>query len=207
VPFDLDAVLEPARTAVVTVEMQRGVIGDLGFSPQLSAVAAERHLVEHAARLVAAARDAGVRVVHAVVEMRADRAGTALNNRMLAAAAKNADQVREASAQAELVPELAGVASDLVSRRSHGLTPFTGTELDATLRNLGVTTVVLTGISVNIAVLGAALSASDLGYDVVVPRDAVVSLPAEYADTVFEHTLGFVATVTTVDAVLAAWEE
>ncbi len=49
-------------------------------------------------------------------------------------------------------------------------------------------------------------SASDLGYDVVVPRDAVVSIPAEYADAVFEHTLQFVATVTNVDAVLAAWE-
>jgi nicotinamidase-related amidase len=206
VPFDLDAVLAPAQTAVVTIEMQRGVVGDLGFSPLLGAVAAERELVAHATRLVKAARDAGVRVVHAVVEMRADRAGTALNNRMLAAAAKNASQVREASEHAELVPELAGVASDLVSRRSHGLTPFTGTELDSTLRNLGVTTVVLTGISVNIAVLGAALSASDLGYYVVVPSDAVVSLPAEYADAVFEHTLGFVATVTTVDAVLAAWE-
>ena len=59
----------------------------------------------------------------------------------------------------------------------HGMTPFTGTELDAVIRNLGVSTIVLMGVSLNLGIIGAALSALDHGYQVVIVRDAVIGLP------------------------------
>ena len=96
--------------------------------------------------------------------------------------------------------------SDITVPRMHGMTPFTGTELDAVIRNLGVRTVVLTGVSVNLGIMGAALSALDLGYQVVVVRDGVVGLPKEYADAVIEHSLSMIATIVTADELIAAWE-
>ena len=42
-------------------------------------------------------------------------------------------------------------------------------------------------------------------YEVVIPRDAVTGTPLDYVDQVFAHTLGYVATVTDTDAVVAAW--
>ncbi|WP_238314886.1 isochorismatase family protein, partial [Methylobacterium crusticola] len=71
----------------------------------------------------------------------------------------------------------------------HGLTPFTATSLDQILRNLGVTTVVATGVSVNVGIMGLCLSAVDLGYQVVLVRDAVAGVPAEYEEAVIEHSL------------------
>ena len=86
------------------------------------------------------------------------------------------------------------------------MTPFTGTELDAVIRNLGDPHHrCSTGVSVNLGIMGAALSALDLGYQVIVVRDAVVGLPKEYADAVIENSLSMIATIVTADELIAAW--
>ena len=90
-------------------------------------------------------------------------------------------------------------------QRIHGMGPFTSTSLDQILRNMGITTIVATGNSINVGVLALVLSAHDLGYDVVVPRDAVAGVPKAYADAVLENTIGLLSTVTTTDEVIAAW--
>ena len=58
-----------------------------------------------------------------------------------------------------------------MSHRAHGMAPFTGTTLDATLRGYGIDTVVLSGVSTNIALFGAAIEAVGLGYSVVLAED------------------------------------
>ena len=72
------------------------------------------------------------------------------------------------------------------------------------LRNLGVTTIVVTGVSVNIAVTNLVMDAVNLGYEVVLPRDAVCGIPHAYADALTDNTLALLATVTTVDDLIAA---
>lgn len=190
--------------AVVTVELERGVVGDRATLPALRDAATGRATLPACGRLVAGARRAGVPVVHAIAEWRADRAGTPLNTPLAAALAADPVQILEGSAAVELVPELGDTSGDLRSVRRHGLTPFTGTDLDPLLRSLEVGTVVICGVSLNVGVLGACLSAADLGYRVVVPTDAVVGVPPEYGDGVLANTLAVVATLTTVDALLAS---
>ena len=85
------------------------------------------------------------------------------------------------------------------------MTPFTSTSLDQILRNLGIRTVIATGVSVNLGVTGMVLSALDLGYQVVIPRDAVAGVPREYADAVLDNSLSLVSTLTTSDEILEAW--
>ena len=204
----LPEVLTPSTTAVLTVEMQRGVIGDqvsgLG-GDALPAAVAEAGTVGNVARLLSAARSAGARVVHATISLRADRAGLSVNNRMMATIVRNPHQMLEGTPAVELVPELEVGPADLVMNRVHGLTPFGGTELDAVLRNLGIRTLVPVGVSVNVAILGTCLAASDLGYQLVLPVDGVVGVPPSYASEVIANTLALLATVTTVDDVIAAW--
>ncbi len=89
--------------------------------------------------------------------------------------------------------------------RFHGVTPFHATELDQMLRNLGVRTVVATGVSVNVGITGLTMEAVNCGYQVVIPRQAVTGTPDEYVDAVFANTLRLLATVADVDAVIDAW--
>jgi nicotinamidase-related amidase len=107
---------------------------------------------------------------------------------------------------AELVPGLED-PRDIVVPRLHGMTPFTSTSLDQILRNLGIRTVIATGVSVNLGVFGMAMTAMDVGYQVVIPRDAVAGVPREYADAVLDNSLALIATITTTDRIVEAWAD
>ena len=60
-------------------------------------------------------------------------------------------------------------------------------------------------MSVNVAVTNLVMDAVNRGYQVVLPRDAVAGLPADYADAVIDNTIALLATVTTTAAVIDAW--
>ena len=61
------------------------------------------------------------------------------------------------------------------------------------------------GVSVNIGLTNLVMDAVNLGYQVVVPRDAVAGLPKEYADAVIDNTLALLATLTTTDELVDVW--
>lgn len=195
----------PDGCALVTMELQRGVVGDLATMPALVDAATARGTLTACGRLADGARRAGVPVVHARVRWAADRRGTPLNTPLVAGLARRAEQMLEGTDAVGLVPELGDTAHDLDSWRRHGLTPFVGTDLDPLLRSLGVHTVVAVGVSLNVGVLGLCLGATDLGFRAVVPTDAVVGVPADYGDAVLANSVAMVATLTTVDDLLDAW--
>jgi nicotinamidase-related amidase len=205
VPIDLNQLAAPEHSAVLTMEIQRGVVGDLSSFPELAAAAEDAGVVPATARLLDGARRRGVHVVHCTAEFRADRAGTVVNCRLVAAALRIPGHLLTGTPATELVPPLTVEAGDLVSARLHGVSPFTGTDLDTWLRNLGVRTVVATGVSVSLGILGLAIEAVNLGYQVIVVRDAVTGIPADYAAAILSNTLPLISTLVTTDEMLAVW--
>lgn len=204
-PIDLAELLAPEHTAVLTMEMQRGIVGDLSVLPQLADAVAAAGTAEATGRLLTAARAAGARVVHCTFEVRADRAGTTRNAPLLAASGKGEPHMVAGTPSAEVLAPLGPEPTDLFAPRCHGVSPFIGTSLDATLRALGVSTVVATGVSLNVGVLGLVIEAVNFGYRVALPTDAVTGLPASYGDAVIANTLSLLATRITVDDAIAAW--
>lgn len=204
-PLDLAELLEPSRTALVTMEMQRGVVGDRAVLRALADEVDGLGVVDRVTRLAVAARSAGARVVHCTAEFRTDRAGSNDNAPMLRMIAKGHPHLIAGSPEAAVVPELGPEPADVIAARRHGLTPFPGTDLDAILRNLGVRTIVASGVSVNIGITGLVMVAVDLGYRVVLATDAVAGVPREYAAAVVEHTLAPLATRLTTDEIVAVW--
>jgi biuret amidohydrolase len=195
--------LDLTDAAVVTSECQNGVIGTQSVLPELAAAAAHT-VIPNGARLCAAARTAGVPVVHCVAGRRADDRGSNRNARLFGAMLKSPVRLDVGSPAADVVPEFDVASSDVVLSRIHGLSPMSGTDLDPVLRNLGVRTLVVVGVSVNIAVTNLVMDAVNRGYQVVLPRDAVCGVPASYADAVIDNTLSLLATVCTSDDVIAA---
>jgi nicotinamidase-related amidase len=203
--LDLAELVSPWRTAVVTSEIQNGVVGEQAALPAL-ADAARQTMLPALARLVKSARSAGVEVVHATFERRVDGKGANTNARLFAGVAKSPVKLLPGSDATKVVAEVGVMPTDLVLTRTHGLSPMAGTDLDPVLRNLGVSTIVVTGVSVNVAITNLVMDAVNRGYDVVLPRDAVCGVPADYADAVIDNTLSLLATVTTVDELVARWE-
>ena len=204
-PLDLHRLVAPEHTALVLQEVQKGVVGEESALPMLAAEAQKAGVVPHCAELARAARAAGVPVVHCTAETRADRRGANRNARLFMGAQKSPVQLIPGSGAVQPPDEIGVDPTDLVLPRHHGLGPMTGTELDPILRNLGVTTIVGVGVSVNVGMTNFAFDAVNRGYQFVMPRDAVAGIPAEYADAVVENTLSLVATLTTTAEVTAAW--
>ncbi|MEU9674659.1 MULTISPECIES: cysteine hydrolase [Streptomyces] len=198
----LTALLDPATTVLLTVECQQGVVGPDSALPELAAAARSSGALANIARLVAAAHESGVQVMHAVAESRPDGRGGNRNARLFHAAARLPVQQHTGSTAVRVAPPIEVADEDLVVRRLHGLSPLAGTDVDPLLRNLGCRTLVVTGVSANIAIPNAVFDAVNLGYTAVVPADAIAGVPAEYTPAMVRNTLALVATVTTTDAVL-----
>ncbi|MFE7708712.1 cysteine hydrolase [Streptomyces sp. NPDC057486] len=198
--------LDPATTALLTVECQQGVVGPDSALPELADEARGSGALRHVARLVAAAHEAGVQVLHAVAERRPDGRGANHNARLFRAAGRLPVQQHSGTTAVRIAAPIEVADEDIVVRRLHGLSPIAGTDVDALLRNLGCRTLVVAGVSANVAIPNAVFDAVNLGYTAVVPSDAIAGVPADYTPAMIRNTLALVATVTTTQDVLGCWQ-
>lgn len=193
------------KAAILTMEMQRGVVGDLAVIRALADVVAADGIPKRLGGLVDGARDAGIPVVHCRAAFRRDRKGSFRNvplvNRML----EDVNYLVVGEPAADVIPELGPDPRDLDSVRFHGMSPFHGTSLDMGLRSLGVETVVVTGVSLNVGIPGVVIEALNHGYHVVLVTDCVAGYPTDYAKQVIEHGLARITTRTTAKELLDLW--
>ncbi len=172
--------------------------------PALAEAAAKA--IPNIAALARAARSRDVPVVHCLVAKRPDFRG-ANDNAPLFKPARRKAGLQLGSSAADLIPEIAREASDFVLPRGHGVSPLSATGLDALLRNLGTRTIVLVGVSVNVAIFSGVMDGVNAGYRMVVPRDAVAGAPMGYAEMVLEHSLSLLANVVDTSDVIDAWRQ
>uniref|UniRef100_A0AAU1I8F6 Cysteine hydrolase n=1 Tax=Streptomyces sp. NBC_00180 TaxID=2903632 RepID=A0AAU1I8F6_9ACTN len=199
---ELSELLDPATTVLLTVECQQGVVGPDSALPELAKEARSSGALGNVARLVAAAHESGVQVIHAIAERRPDGRGANHNARLFRAAERLPVQQLSGTTAVRVAAPIEVTEEDLVVRRLHGLSPIQGTEVDALLRNLGCRTLIVTGVSANVAIPSTVFDAVNRGYVVVVPRDAIAGVPSDYTPAMIRHTLALVATVATTDEVL-----
>jgi nicotinamidase-related amidase len=201
---ELAEIAAPEHTAIITQECQGAVIGAHAGLAVL-AEEARRVALPNIVRLLPAARAAGVRVVHCLVQRRPDGLGSNHNAKIFALGRGDVEIV-PGTPGAALLPELGPQPSDLVLSRWHGVGPMGGTDLDAVLRNLGVSTVVVVGVSLNIAIPNFVMDAVNAAYRVIVPSDAVAGVPTDYGAAVIANTLSLLATITTTDDLINLWK-
>ena len=191
----------PATTAILCVECQNGVLGPESVLPALASDSS--NLVANVRRLVEAARLFGARVVHATYEgnFGGRPTGTARLWRLLGPATEH---WAPGSDETAVVPDLLD-PRDLVLPRHHGLFPTLDSELLPVLKGLGVNTIVLAGVSLNLAITHTAGHLTQAGFDLVVPRDGVGGTPADYAEQVLKNTISVLGRLTTVDQLIGEW--
>ena len=203
-PIELSQLAHPDHTALLLQECQEGVIGKKAVLPDL-ARSAERELLPNVDRLAAAARKAGIRVFHCLAVPRADGFGQHRNAPLFLATRRSENALVEGTPGVEVAEGIEIGPDDIVLRRMQGLTPFAYSELDPILRNESIKTLVVCGVSLNVAIPALTFEAVTAGYSVVVARDAVAGVPPEYGRAVLENTLRVVATVAGTADLVAAW--
>jgi nicotinamidase-related amidase len=165
--------------------------------------AAARGIVSKISALAAACRLANVPVFIAMHTPKLGYSGMATNCVLLHNIKKDAN-LYEGSSAAALNPLLHTEDSDWVLHRHQGITDFSGSEIDQLLRNLKIETVVLTGVSTNIGILGNVFDVVNRGLNAVVAEDCTAGTPAEHHEYMMRTTYPLVSTVTTSAAIIEA---
>jgi nicotinamidase-related amidase len=155
--------------------------------------------VERAAALCQAAREAGCLVILVRVTPSSDGADALKPLSDLGALSPG----KLPSDWAELAPELGNEPGDLViTKRQWGA--FYGTELDLQLRRRGVNTLIVCGISANIAIESTARDAYERGYDQIFLEDCIAARTEEEHAFVMRTVFPRVGRVRKTAEVLAA---
>jgi nicotinamidase-related amidase len=185
--------LDPKTTALVLIDLQRGIVG----SPTEPHPASQ--VVANAAQLANRFRELGAPVVLVHVGFRdeKDRLSPPVDNPMPAG--------KPAADWSEIVPELGPKNGDLVMmKRQWGA--FYGTELDLQLRRRGISTIVLGGIATNFGVESTARDAFERAYALVFAEDATSSRNADAHRFTFENIFPRLGRVRSTEQVLGMIE-
>jgi len=191
----LDFKLDPKQTAIVVIDLQKGIAGRPGTPLPSSTV------IANTARLLTVARQVGALPVLVHVGFAADgadRLQTAVDQQMRPAGVMPPDWM-------ELIPELDRQPSDLViHKRQWGA--FYGTDLDLQLRRRARSTIVLCGIATEFGVESTARDAYERAYSLVLASDAMTGVSAESHANSIERIFPRIGRVRTADQIIAALE-
>ena len=194
------------EAAVLVVECQNDLVHESraaqkGVSGALARAVAARGTLPRIACLLTAARTAGVPVLYATMENRPD---VPKPDCAIYRWSKGQQILRPGTWGAEVHAGVRPEPGDHVLVRHVSIDPSYGSGLWALLRALGKRTLVVAGVSTNFAVEGTVRGGANRGFDVVVVEDGCASAPEEWHRFSVENILPLLATVTTVDAIVAA---
>lgn len=192
------------RAALLISECQRAVIDPaLAIFPGLADQVEQRGIVPRITRLADAMREQGLPVIHLHVAHRPGYVDLPKTSVIVAQSSK-AGRMIQGSDDVAPVPELTPADGDILHSRSFGLVSFHGTDLDSILRNMNVQTVILAGVSTNVAISGTALCASDLGYQVLVAEDCIAGATDETHRFICKNLLPLYSTLSDSESLIQA---
>ena len=201
-----DLVLPVDRAALCLVEMQNDIvhesnIGERGLGGVLAKQVEKRGIIAKLVALTAAARARGVPVLYINF---CGKPGFPRPNTRLHRVSGSRPRLVEGTWGVKVHEALTPEPQDFVLERTVGVDGSYGTQLYPVLRQLGRTTMLMTGVSTNLAVEGIVRASVNRGFDMIVIEDCCASYPDEWHRFSIDNIMPLLATVTTSDAVLAA---
>jgi nicotinamidase-related amidase len=194
-----------ATTAVVLNDMIN--MNLISSDQRTQQIIDESKIVENTARLIAAARAKGMRIIWILIERRADFADQAppLTDVFIADGMKLPPATTAGSFGAQTPKEMPVQPEDLTVYKVR-FDAFVGTNLDLLLRGNKIDTILLGGVATNFGVESTARTARELNYNVVVLTDCCLNVAREQHDFTLEHILPRFARIMTSDQALALLE-
>jgi gluconolactonase len=199
-----DLELDPARCALLIQDMQNDVIIDGGAFAESGSPghAREQNVVANAAALAAAARAAGVPVMHVwyIVE---EGANGLKQNAPLFQGVKDTGALVRGTWGAAPADGLEPQSGDFIVEKMR-MSAWQDTKLESLLRGLGRDTVIVTGAWTNMSIEHTARTGADKGYYMLVPEDCCSSMNADWHNASINYALQNVCVVTDGASVAAA---
>lgn len=207
--------LEPSRSAVVTIDCQRGNLDpDIASLPVPEAQA--KQILAGLNRLIGNARTLSIPVIHVDTVYEQPLLGTHPFERAMLEAKQSFTPHRQSdfarhkspgSPEAALMPELNVSAEDYRVGSKRTFDSFYGTQLEILLRSLGIDTLLIGGCNTNTCVLATVFGAYVRGFKAVLLSDCVASAYGDdlhdFALSNIQRRLGWVLTLDELEDKLA----
>lgn len=185
-PFDL--FLDPSKTALIIIDMQRDFLQPHGFGELLgNDVSLLRTAIEPTRAVLDAAREAGMLVVHTREGHRPDLSDCppAKLNRggktFIGTEGPMGRILVRGEEGHDIIPELYPIEGEPVVDKP-GKGAFFETDLHIILQNRGIETLMLCGVTTEVCVQSTVREGNDRGYECVVLEDCVGSYFPEFQD-------------------------
>jgi nicotinamidase-related amidase len=184
-PFELS----PRNCALLIIDMQRDFLEPGGFGEMLgNDVSQLRRTIEPNRILLDAWRAAGLTVLHTREGHRPDLADLPPAKKVRGKSAKTIGDpgpmgriLIRGEAGHDIIPELYPLPGEPVIDKP-GKGAFFATDLHAILQNLGITQLVVTGVTTEVCVNTTVREANDRGYECLVPADCTGSYFPEFQE-------------------------
>lgn len=180
--------MDPSKTAVVLIEYQNDFISEGGaLHGAVQASMEATGMIKNTQDVVAAAREAGVTIIHSPIQFAAGYHEITAHPYGILKGVVDSNAFVKGTWGAEIVADVAPAADDIVLEGKRGLDAFGSTNLDFILRSKGIETVALSGFLTNCCVESTMRSAYERGYEVVTLVDCVAATSAEEHGNAITH--------------------
>jgi nicotinamidase-related amidase len=183
--------LDPKTTALVLIDLQHGIMGMPVRPHSTDAV------LKASSKMASAFREKHAKVVYVRVDI---NHLTPLN---VDRSFGDPNAAPPPAIASELVAAAGFQESDLLITKHHW-SAFGQTELEDTLKKLGVTTIVLGGVATNFGVESTARHAVAVGFNVVIAEDACSTIEAEAHTFAIEKIFPMIGRVRTSQEIIDA---
>ena len=189
--------IDPQSAALIIQDLQNDVIieGGAFADSRAPAHATSQNVVENAKGLAAAAREAGVPVIHVWYIVEQGALGLK-QNAPLFQGVKDGNALVRGTWGAAPAEGLEPQDGDHVVEKMR-MNGFYNTRLDILLRGLGVETLIITGAWTNMSIEHTARHGADAGYRVVVASDGTSTVNDEWQNVALNYAMQNVASVGT----------
>ncbi len=205
---------DPAHTAVLMIDMQRDFLEPGGFGASLgNDVSLLREIVPGAARLLSLARNAGIFIAHTrechlpdlsdCPPAKRDRGAPDLR---IGDSGPMGRVLVRGEAGVDIIPEMAALAGEMVIDKP-GKGAFYATGLHERFAAMGITHLILGGVTTEVCVQSTMREANDRGYECLLIEDATGSYFPEFKAATLAMVRaqgGIVGWTATTDALAAA---
>ena len=180
--------IDPSTTAVVLIEYQNDFTSEGGaLHGAVAAVMDKTGMLARTGDVLAAARAAGVTVMHAPITFAAGYNEISSHPYGILKGVVDGNAFVKGSWGAALVDELAPADGDIVVEGKRGLDTFASTNLDFMLRSKGITTIALGGFLTNCCVESTMRSGYENGYKVITLSDCVAATSIEEHENALKY--------------------
>jgi nicotinamidase-related amidase len=180
--------IDPSTTAVVLIEYQNDFTSEGGaLHGAVSEVMDKTDMLANTKRVVDAARQAGVPVMHAPITFAKGYGEISSHPYGILKGVVDGECFVKGTWGAAIIDELTPQEGDIVIEGKRGLDTFASTNLDFILRSKGIKTLVLGGFLTNCCVESTMRSGYENGYEVMTLTDCMAATSPEEHDNAIAY--------------------